>query len=209
MWLDGVPGYQIDEDEKLAQVIRRSHQQVTGNELPLEGTRAAANVPHFVHWGNVPALYYGASYLTAHSDHERVELAQVVRRQRYTSTRSLPIWALRSSQNERQAPGCHHSNIFPGPVAEKAGLDVEKSILAPLGVDLVKRACSTEAELVEAGKEAVALLVGNVPITAEVLSQLPRCLAIVKPSVGVDNIGRRRSDGGGRLRRQCARLRHR
>ena len=80
------------------------------------------------------------------------------------------------------------ANIFPGPVAEKAGLDVEKSILAPLGVDLVKRACSTEAELVEAGKEAVALLVGNVPITAEVLSQLPRCLAIVKPSVGVDNI---------------------
>lgn len=80
------------------------------------------------------------------------------------------------------------ANIFPGPVAEKAGLDVEKSILAPLGIDLVKRACSTEAELVEAGKEAVALLVGNVPITAEVLSQLPRCLAIVKPSVGVDNI---------------------
>ena len=79
VWLDGVPGYQIDENEPLAQVIRQSHLQVTGQELPLEGTRAAANVPHFVHWGNVPALYYGASYLTAHSDHERVELAQVVR----------------------------------------------------------------------------------------------------------------------------------
>ena len=79
VWLDGVPGYQIDENERLAKVIRDSHLQVTGQELPLEGTRAAANVPHFVHWGNVPALYYGASYLTAHSDHERVELAQVVR----------------------------------------------------------------------------------------------------------------------------------
>ena len=79
VWLDGVPGYQIDENEPLAKVIRQSHLQVTGQELPLEGTRAAANVPHFVHWGNVPALYYGASYLTAHSDHERVELAQVVR----------------------------------------------------------------------------------------------------------------------------------
>ena len=79
VWLDGVPGYQIDEDEPLANVIRQAHLQVTGRELPLEGTRAAANVPHFVHWGNVPALYYGASYLTAHSDHERVELAQVVR----------------------------------------------------------------------------------------------------------------------------------
>ncbi len=80
------------------------------------------------------------------------------------------------------------ANIFPGPEAEKAGLDAEKAILAPLGVDLVKRACSTEAELVEAGREAVALLVGNVEINAEVLSGLPRCLAIVKPSVGVDNI---------------------
>ena len=79
VWLDGVQGYQIDENEPLVDVIRRSHMQVTGQELPLEGTRAAANVPHFVHWGNVPALYYGASYLTAHSDHERVELAQVVR----------------------------------------------------------------------------------------------------------------------------------
>ena len=79
VWLDGVPGYQIDENEPLALAIRRAHSQVTGKELPLEGTRAAANVPHFVHWGKVPALYYGATYLTAHSDHERVELAQVVR----------------------------------------------------------------------------------------------------------------------------------
>ena len=59
--------------------LRQAHLQVTGHELPLAGTRAAANVPQFVHLARVPALYYGASYLTAHSDHERVELAQVVR----------------------------------------------------------------------------------------------------------------------------------
>ena len=79
VWLDGIEGYSVDENERLAQVLLRGHQQVTGRELPLAGTRAAANVPHFVHLAHVPALYYGASYLTAHSDHERVELAQVVR----------------------------------------------------------------------------------------------------------------------------------
>ena len=79
VWLDGIEGYRVDEKERLAEVLRRGHQQVTGAELPLAGTRAAANVPHFVHLAHVPALYYGASYRTAHSDHERVELAQVVR----------------------------------------------------------------------------------------------------------------------------------
>ncbi len=79
VWLDGIEGYSVDKNERLAQVLLRGHQQVTGRELPLAGTRAAANVPHFVHLARVPALYYGASYLTAHSDHERVELAQVVR----------------------------------------------------------------------------------------------------------------------------------
>ena len=79
VWLDGIEGYRVDENDKLAKSLLRSHQQVTGEKLPLAGTRAAANVPHFVHLAHVPALYYGASYLTAHSDHERVELAQVVR----------------------------------------------------------------------------------------------------------------------------------
>ena len=79
IWLDGIEGYSVDENERLAKALLRSHQQVTGKELPLAGTRAAANVPHFVHLAHVPALYYGASYLTAHSELERVELAQVVR----------------------------------------------------------------------------------------------------------------------------------
>ena len=79
VWLDGVEGYRIDENERLAKVLRRAHQRVTGSELPLAGIRTAANVPQFVHLAHVPALYYGATYLTAHSDHERVELVEVVR----------------------------------------------------------------------------------------------------------------------------------
>ncbi len=73
------------------------------------------------------------------------------------------------------------ANIFPG-------MDTEREMLAPLNVELVKRPCRNGEEIAAAGREAVALLVGNVGIDAEVLSHLPRCLAIVKPAVGVDNI---------------------
>lgn len=73
------------------------------------------------------------------------------------------------------------SNIFPG-------LETEKEVLAPYNVELVKRPCRNREQLAQAAKDAVALLVGNVRIDAELLSRLPHCLAIVKPSVGVDNI---------------------
>ena len=73
------------------------------------------------------------------------------------------------------------SNIFPG-------LDVEQEVLSSLNVELVKHPCRNEDQLIAAGKDAVALIIGNVPITSRVLSHLPRCLAIVKPAVGVDNI---------------------
>ena len=73
------------------------------------------------------------------------------------------------------------SNVFPG-------LEVERAALAPLDVRVDKRPCRTQDDLVAAGREASALIVGNVKIDAGVLAQLPHCLAIVKPAVGVDNI---------------------
>ena len=73
------------------------------------------------------------------------------------------------------------SNVFPG-------LEVERAALAALDVRVDKRPCRTQDDLVAAGREASALIVGNVKIDAGVLAQLPRCLAIVKPAVGVDNI---------------------
>lgn len=73
------------------------------------------------------------------------------------------------------------ANIFPG-------LEVEQGVLARLNVEVVKIPCRTKEELIAAGKGAAALIIGNVKITAEVLSHWPDCLAIVKPAVGVDNI---------------------
>ena len=73
------------------------------------------------------------------------------------------------------------ANIFPG-------LKVEQEVLGQHNVELEKIPCRSQDELAAAGKDATALIVGNVRIDAGVLSHLPRCLAIVKPSVGVDNI---------------------
>ena len=73
------------------------------------------------------------------------------------------------------------ANIFPG-------LEVERDVLGQHNVELEKVPCRSQDELAAAGRDATALIVGNVRIDAGVLAHLPRCLAIVKPSVGVDNI---------------------
>ena len=73
------------------------------------------------------------------------------------------------------------ANIFPG-------LEVEQEALGPHNVEVEKIACRSQDELAAAGRDATALIVGNVRIDAGVLAHMPRCLAIVKPSVGVDNI---------------------
>ena len=73
------------------------------------------------------------------------------------------------------------ANIFPG-------LEVERDVLGQYNVELEKIPCRSQDELAAAGRDATALIVGNVRIDAGVLAQLPGCLAIVKPSVGVDNI---------------------
>lgn len=73
------------------------------------------------------------------------------------------------------------ANIFPG-------LEVEQDVLGQHDVELEKIPCRSQDELAAAGRDASALIVGNVRIDAGVLAHLSRCLAIVKPSVGVDNI---------------------
>ena len=73
------------------------------------------------------------------------------------------------------------ANIFPG-------LEVERDVLGQYNVELEKIPCRSQDELAAAGRDASALIVGNVRIDAGVLAHLSRCLAIVKPSVGVDNI---------------------
>ena len=70
------------------------------------------------------------------------------------------------------------SNVFPG-------LEVEQEVLAPLNVELVKRPCQNQDHLIEAGKDAAALIIGNVPINA-------RCAVAFSPLPGhCQTVGRR------------------
>lgn len=67
-------------------------------------------------------------------------------------------------------------------------LAIEEAELAKWGARVVPAQCQTPAEVVEAGKDADALLSQYAPITKEVIASLRRCRAIGRYGIGVDNI---------------------
>jgi len=69
-----------------------------------------------------------------------------------------------------------------------AGLEHERSVLEPLGAELVLCADMDDDELIEVGKDAVAILVTYRPITARVLESLPNLKVVVKTGIGYNNI---------------------
>lgn len=66
----------------------------------------------------------------------------------------------------------------------------ERELLLAAGAELVlaPRDCLTEEEVVAAARDADAILVREAPVSARVLDALPRCKAVVRYGVGVDNI---------------------
>lgn len=69
-----------------------------------------------------------------------------------------------------------------------ASLETEKEELAKVGADVVEVDCKTEEEIIEAAKDADALLVVFAPITRKVLSALPKLKAAVRYGIGYDTI---------------------
>jgi D-3-phosphoglycerate dehydrogenase len=67
---------------------------------------------------------------------------------------------------------------------------IEREILRAVDAELVlaPRDCLTEDEVVVAAGRADAILVREAPVSARVIDGLPRCRAIVRYGVGVDNI---------------------
>ena len=67
---------------------------------------------------------------------------------------------------------------------------IERGILKAVDAELVlpPRDCLTENEVIAAAREADAILVREAPVSGRVLDALPRCKAIVRYGVGVDNI---------------------
>jgi len=68
--------------------------------------------------------------------------------------------------------------------------ETEREILRAVdaGLVLAPRDCLTENEVIAAAKGADAILVREAPVSARVIDALPRCRAIVRYGVGVDNI---------------------
>lgn len=65
---------------------------------------------------------------------------------------------------------------------------VESGILEAAGIALTRAQCSTPSEVIEAGRDADALLVGWAPITREVIDSLDRCRLVMRYGTGCDNI---------------------
>ena len=68
--------------------------------------------------------------------------------------------------------------------------ETERTILRAVDAELAlaPRDCLTEDEVIAAAGEADAILVREAPVGARVIDALPRCRAIVRYGVGVDNI---------------------
>jgi D-3-phosphoglycerate dehydrogenase / 2-oxoglutarate reductase len=66
--------------------------------------------------------------------------------------------------------------------------DIEASVLAPAGVELVVAKCRSSAEVAAAGREADALLVNMASVDAAAIESLERCRVIARYGVGLDNI---------------------
>src|SRR5438270_8514147 len=67
-------------------------------------------------------------------------------------------------------------------------LAVERSILEPLGCEVIDAQCTSEAALVGALKGIEYVITQFAPLTAPVIETLDRCRLIVRYGVGVDNV---------------------
>ena len=66
--------------------------------------------------------------------------------------------------------------------------NIEREILAPLGCKLTIVECKKEEEIIDAGKDAIGIIVTFTPIGKKVFEALPNLKIVVRSGIGVDNI---------------------
>lgn len=71
---------------------------------------------------------------------------------------------------------------------DKYNVTVEREILAPLDVDLVEAALSTEKAVIDACYDADAILNVRAPMHGSVIESLEQCKLIARYGIGVDNV---------------------
>jgi acetylornithine deacetylase/succinyl-diaminopimelate desuccinylase-like protein len=71
--------YEIQPDARIARALRRANFELTGRTMAAVQSRAVGNASDFVRGAGIPAVYYGCDYASAHSNEERVSLADLAR----------------------------------------------------------------------------------------------------------------------------------
>jgi acetylornithine deacetylase/succinyl-diaminopimelate desuccinylase-like protein len=72
-------GYTVPADAPIAGALATAHQRVTGQDLPVAGTKSVTDANTIVRDGGIPALCYGPNGNTAHADEEWVTVADLGR----------------------------------------------------------------------------------------------------------------------------------
>ncbi|MFC1993199.1 C-terminal binding protein [Chloroflexota bacterium] len=67
-------------------------------------------------------------------------------------------------------------------------MEEERAELAKVGAELVAFDCATEDDIIEAARDADALITVKSPITRRILEALPKCKVIVRYGVGFDTV---------------------
>lgn len=69
-----------------------------------------------------------------------------------------------------------------------SNIDPERRVLEKSGYEIVDAQCKTESELLEATKDAFAIIVQWAPITEAIIRNMDNCQLIVRYGIGVDNL---------------------
>lgn len=78
-WTSIAEALTLDTGHPIVAAIRQANREVAGRDLEFVGSRAAGNAVHFWEEAGIPTVYYGADYVTAHSDHEQVSVRDLGR----------------------------------------------------------------------------------------------------------------------------------
>ena len=68
------------------------------------------------------------------------------------------------------------------------GINITAEAFKDIDANLVQAMCKTEEEVIEAAREADAIIAVIAPITRKVVENLPKCRVVATPKVGYDNI---------------------
>jgi D-3-phosphoglycerate dehydrogenase len=69
-----------------------------------------------------------------------------------------------------------------------ADMKHEEAALREIGIELIRAGAETEAQIIDAARNASVIITDHAPITRAIMEQLPQCLAIIRTGTGYDSV---------------------